>query len=218
MSLVPRALEGFSALTIQLPIGGYSLAEHIRAECGMVSEHAWIGDANAPATFYHQDRFKAQMIWFRSGTLEYRFSLGDVDAELVDFIEFSMEISSNAPMYRKDYKSDIEVAVNGCLLGTWVSPGDYGGRRGRLNPPWWSDTASQFGLLKTWRVDASGSRLDGETISGVSLADLALNGREYIALSIGVREDATHVGGLNLFGEKFGDYPQGIVMRVGYKG
>lgn len=218
MSLVPRALEGFSALTIQLPIGGYSLAEHIRAECGMVSEHAWIGDANAPATFYHQDRFKAQMIWFRSGTLEYRFSLGDVDAELVDFIEFSMEISSNAPMYRKDYKSDIEVAVNGCLLGTWVSPGDYGGRRGRLNPPWWSDTASQFGLLKTWRVDASGSRLDGETISGVSLADLALNGRECIALSIGVREDATHVGGLNLFGEKFGDYPQGIVMRVGYKG
>ena len=217
MSLVPRALEGFSALTIQLPIGGYSLAEHIRAECGMVSEHAWIGDANAPATFYHQDRFKAQMIWFRSGTMEYRFSLGDVDAEL-DFIEFSMEISSNAPMYRKDYKSDIEVAVNGCLLGTWVSPGDYGGRRGRLNPPWWSDTASQFGLLKTWRVDASGSRLDGETISGVSLADLALNGREYIALSIGVREDATHVGGLNLFGEKFGDYPQGIVMRVGYKG
>lgn len=218
MSLVPRALEGFSALTIQLPIGGYSLAEHIRAECGMVSEHAWIGDANAPATFYHQDRFKAQMIWFRSGTLEYRFSLGDVDAELVDFIEFSMEISSNAPMYRKDYKSDIEVAVNGCLLGTWVSPGDYGGRRGRLNPPWWSDTASQFGLLKTWRVDASGSRLDGETISGVSLADLALNGREYIALSIGVRGDAAHVGGLNLFGEKFGDYPQGIVMRVGYKG
>ena len=218
MSLVPRALEGFSALTIQLPIGGYSLAEHIRAECGMVSEHAWIGDANAPATFYHQDRFKAQMIWFRSGTLEYRFSLGDVDAELVDFIEFSMEISSNAPMYRKDYKSDIEVAVNGCLLGTWVSPGDYGGRRGRLNPPWWSDTASQFGLLKTWRVDASGSRLDGEIVSGVCLADLALNGREYIALSIGVREDATHVGGLNLFGEKFGDYPQGIVMRVGYKG
>lgn len=218
MSLVPRALEGFSALTIQLPIGGYSLAEHIRAECGMVSEHAWIGDANAPATFYHQDRFKAQMIWFRSGTLEYRFSLGDVDAELVDFIEFSMEISSNAPMYRKDYKSDIEVAVNDCLLGTWVSPGDYGGRRGRLNPPWWSDTASQFGLLKTWRVDASGSRLDGETISGVSLADLALNGREYIALSIGVRGDAAHVGGLNLFGEKFGDYPQGIVMRVGYKG
>ena len=165
---------------------------------------------------YHQDRFKAQMIWLRSGMLQYRFSLGEVDPRQVDWIEFSMEVSSNAPMYREDYKSDIEVAVNGRSLGTWISPGDYGGRRGRFNPPWWSDTASQFGLLKTWRVDATGSRLDGEMISGVCLADLALEEREYIALSIGVREDAAHVGGLNLFGERFGDYPQGIVMRVGY--
>ena len=216
MRLTDEMLDGVSALTLQLPIGSYSSAENIRSECGMVSDHAWIGETNAPRTFYHPDRFSAQMLWFRSGELEYRFSLGEIDPAQVAFIEFSMEISSNAPMYREDFKSDIHVTVNSVELGTWTSPGDYGGRRGRLNPSWWSDTSSQFGLLKTWRVDADGSRLDGEPLSDITLADLKLETQDYISLRIGVHEDSEHVGGLNLFGNKFGDFAQGIIMRVGY--
>lgn len=216
MRLVSEMRDGMSALTLQLPIGSYSSADNIQSECGMVSDHAWIGETNAPRSFYHPDRFGAQMLWFRSGELEYRFSLGEIDPEQVAFIEFSMEMSSNAPMYREDFKSDIHVVVNGVTLGTWVSPGDYGGRRGRLNPSWWSDTSSQYGLLKTWRVDASGSKLDGEALSGVTLADLNLAALDYISLRVGVDADSEHVGGLNLFGEKFGDFAQGVVMRVGY--
>ena len=216
MRLTPEIENGVSALTLQLPIGSYSIAEGITPDCGMVSEHAWIGEGNTPRSFYHPDRLRAQLIWFNSGYLEYRFSLGDIAAEQVEWLEFSMEISSNAPMYRESWKSDIDVSVNGCLLGTWVSPGDYGRRRGRLNPSWWSDTSSQFGLLKTWRVDGEGSTLDGEGIGRVRLSDLDLSGRDYISLRIGVKADAEHTGGLNLFGDKFGDYAQGIVMRVGY--
>jgi len=125
-------------------------------------------------------------------------------------------MSSNAPLYRSDFKSDIDVAVNGVKLGTWTSPGDYGGRRGKLNPSWWSDTSSQFGLLKKWRVDARHSQLDGEEISKVTLRDLVLPAQDYISLCIGVSDQSAHVGGLNLFGEKFGDHAQGIIMRVGY--
>lgn len=216
MRLVPEMQDGVNALTLRLPIGSYSAAESIAPECGIVSENAWIGESNAPRTFYHPDRFKAQMLWFHSGALEYRFSLGEIDPSQVEWIEFSMEISSNAPMYRKEFESDIFVAVNGRDLGTWVSPGDYGGRRGRLNPSWWSDTSSQFGLLKTWRIEARGCLLDGKAASGVCLGDLDLPGCDYVSLRVGVRADAEHVGGLNLFGEKFGDYAQGIVMRVGY--
>lgn len=216
MRLIPQVRDGLSALMLQLPIGSYSCAEGIRPECGLVSEHAWIGESNAPRTFYHPDRAHAQMLWFSSGFLEYRFSLGEVDPGQVEWLEFSMEISSNAPLYREDWKSDISVQVNGCTLGTWVSPGDYGGRRGRLNPSWWSETASQYGLLKTWRVDGEGSTLDGEAISGTRLEDLRLSCGDYISLRVGVDAHAEHVGGMNLFGEKFGDYAQGIVMRVGY--
>ena len=216
MRLTPEMEDGVSALTLQLPIGSYSEAKAIKPDCGLVSEHAWIGEANSPRMFYHPDTLRAQLLWFDSGSLEYRFSLGEIDPSQVEWLEFSMEISSNAPMYREDWKSDIDVSVNGRPLGCFISPGDYGGRRGRLNPSWWSDTSSQFGLLKTWRVDASGSTLDGEPIGSTRLCDLDLSGSEYIALRIGVREDAQHTGGINLFGEKFGDHAQGIVMRVGY--
>jgi len=65
-------------------------------------------------------------------------------------------------------------------------------------------------------VDARGSKLDGEALSGVCLADLNLQNQDYISLRVGVSADSEHVGGLNLFGDKFGDFAQGIVMRVGY--
>ena len=69
MRLTSEMPEGVSALTIQLPIGSYSSADGIQSECGMVSDHAWIGETNAPRSFYHPDRFSAQMLWFRSGEL-----------------------------------------------------------------------------------------------------------------------------------------------------
>lgn len=216
MRLVPELQDCVSALTLNLPIGSYSSARDIRAECGIVSEHAWIGESNAPRTFYHPDRFNAQMLWFESGELEYRFSLGEIAPDQVESLEFTMEVSSNAPMYRDDFKSDIFVSVCGHELGIWTSPGDYGGRRGRLNPSWWSDTSSQYGLLKTWRIDEHGSTLDGAALSSIKLSDLQLDQQNYISLRIGVHADAEHVGGLNLFGEKFGDFAQGIVARIGY--
>ena len=216
MRLVPELQDGVSALTLSLPIGSYSSAQDIRPECGIVSEHAWIGESNAPRTFYHPDRFNAQMLWFESGELEYRFSLGEISPDQVESLEFTMEVSSNAPMYRDDFKSDIFVSVCGHELGVWISPGDYGGRRGRFNPSWWSDTSSQYGLLKTWRIDEYGSTLDGTALSSVKLSDLHLDQQDYISLRIGVHADAQHVGGLNLFGEKFGDFAQGIVARIGY--
>ena len=45
---------------------------------------------------------------------------------------------------------------------------------------------------------------------------MQLDALEYIPLRIGIHADAAHVGGINLFGEKFGDFAQGIVVRVGY--
>lgn len=217
MRLTGDSSDSMHALTLRLPIGSYSSAENITPECGIVSDHAWIGETNAPRAFYHPDRFLAQMLWFRSGELEYRFSLGEIDPAQVSFLEFSMEMSSNAPMYRDDFKSDIHISVNGVTLGVWTSPGDYGGRRGRFNPSWWSDTASQFGQLKTWRVDETGSSLDGEALSGVRLCHLNLGAQDYISLRIGVHADSENVGGINLFGEKFGDFAQGVVMRAGHE-
>ena len=119
-------------------------------------------------------------------------------------------------MYRDPWKSDIAVEVNGKRLGIWTSPCDCGGRRGILTPEWWTESSTQFGFLKIWRVDSTGSYLDNQRIGDVRIQDLALDPYHYISVRIGVPADAENVGGLNLFGEKFGDYPQALKLRVGY--
>jgi len=37
---------------------------------------------------------------------------------------------------------------------------------------------------------------------------------DYISFKIGVKEDSKYVGGINLFGNKFGDFEQNIDMRI----
>lgn len=37
-----------------------------------------------------------------------------------------------------------------------------------------------------------------------------------ITLRILIKDDAKHIGGIHLFIEKYGDHPQGIVMRLTY--
>lgn len=205
-----------SVLTLVMPIGGYSLAEQVEPTCGLAGEKSYIGEMDNTASFFLPERFGAQLIWFRQGSLAYDFSVLTMKTITVDWLEISFEACSEAPMYRDPWKSDIAVSVNGRRLGMWTSPCDCGGRHGKLTPAWWSDVSTQYGFLKTWRVDKNGSYLENARISDVSLGDLKLHERDRITVGIGVPDDAQNVGGINLFGEKFGDYDQPIVLRVGY--
>ena len=69
-------------------------------------------------------------------------------------------------------------------------------------------------MLKCWRVEEDGCWLDEQRLSDVTLADLKLDAKPYIAVRIGVKPDAVHQGGINLFGEQFGDHKQSVVMRL----
>jgi predicted transcriptional regulator len=60
--------------------------------------------------------------------------------------------------------------------------------------------------------------VDGLEVSRISLADLDLIGRRSITVRIGVKDDARFVGGLNLFGRAFGNYPQDILLRLRRRG
>ena len=46
------------------------------------------------------------------------------------------------------------------------------------------------------------------------LKDLDLDTHHSIRLRIGVKDEAKHPGGINLFGRGFGNYDQDIVMRL----
>ncbi len=216
IDLTPREDVPEKSVTFSMPVGGYSTAEGIRATCGLAGITNMIGLMDVPSSFYLPERFSAQLIWMQQGFLEYRFSSIDSRFAGIDWLEISFEACSEAPLYRNPWKSDIAVEVNSRRLGIWTSPCDCGGRRGRLTPDWWSETSTQFGFLKTWRVDEKGTFLDSERIGDLCVADLALSPDDCISVRIGVPADAENVGGLNLFGEKFGDYPQGLQLRLGY--
>ena len=136
---------------------------------------------------------------------------------LLDDIEVSFEVCSEAPLHHADWPSDITVWIGNAEIGTWTSPADFGGERGALTPTWWDSQNSQYGLLKVWRVTNSGSYVDGIQVSKVTLNNLTLKPGEPIPVRIGIKEKAANVGGINLFGSKFGNYPQDIVLRQHFK-
>lgn len=218
ISLVPEAMQnGPQPLTLHLPIGGYSLVEGIRPTCGLLTDTQPLGPLDLPHLFYSPQRFDAQMLWFHQGFLEYRFSLiDDISEENVESLELSFEACSEAPMYRDPWPSDISVEINHKRLGTWTCPCDCGGRQGHLTPEWWGLTNTQFGFLKTWRVDNTGTYLDYNYISNTKISDLSLTDAPYISIRIGIDPTSEHVNGINLFGEKFGDHPQSINLKIGF--
>ncbi|MBQ8618876.1 MAG: helix-turn-helix domain-containing protein [Clostridia bacterium] len=205
-----------NVLSMHMQLGGYSSADGIKPTCGLAGAETIMGEMDNPAVFYSPNRFDAQLIWFRQGSLEYRFSCQQLDQMEIEWLEFSFEACSEAPMYRDPWLSDIAVSINDQRLGIWVCPCDCGGRQGKLTPGWWPALSTQFGFLKTWRVTDKGTYLDGVRISDVTIGDLKITGRNYISATIEVPEDAEHAGGINLFGHWFGDYPQALIMRLGY--
>jgi predicted transcriptional regulator len=202
-------------LTITMPIGAYTDFE-VRPTCGLVNENHLIGLLDHPTSFYEPDHIHAQLIWFHEGFLEYRFPNQFPNGAIVESLELSMEICSEAPLHHMDWPSDITLWMNGVEVGTWSSPADFGGKRGALTPAWWEEKDSQYGLLKVWRVSHTGSFIDGKIISSVTLGDLAVTASPAIRVRIGVKPDAYNVGGINIFGEKFGNYPQPIILRAEY--
>lgn len=200
---------------ISMPIGNY-VDYHVEPTCGMVSQEGYIDMEDEPAIFYNPRRTEAKLIWLGNGYLEYRFPNSALKKNDLKNLELSMELCSEDHEYNMEHPSDITVWINGVEVGTWLCPSDFGGRRGNLNPAWWPNQNTQYGLLKTWSIDQKGSYLDGMKVSQNAIVDYRLTEQEYISVKIGIKEDAAHKGGINLFGDCFGDYPQAIVMKLVY--
>lgn len=212
----PATLGGESFIEIPMPVGNFTQFS-VAPTCGLASDSSIIGELDDPSSFYEPMRTGAQLIWFHKGFLEYQFPNRIPQRSKISSLELTMEICSEAPLHNPNWPSDITVWVNDVEVGTWTSPGDFGGERGFLTPEWWPTHQTQYGLLKTWKISSHGTLLDGRGISDVTLDDLWDASQKGITVRIGVKDDATNVGGVNLFGKGFGNYQTDIVMRLGYK-
>ena len=198
----------------EIPIGQYT-GYQVRPTCGLASATGLIGMSDDPRYFADPAHTQAELLWFGSGWVEYRVPNYLLGNQSVKTLEISFEICSEAPAYNENQPSDIGFHVNGHFLGIWTCPGDFGSKRGVYTPDWWKG-GTQFGLLKTLRIDSSGSYIDGVRISDTRITDLGITYGSEITFRLENDDKARHVGGINLFGKCFGNYAQDIRVILGY--
>ncbi len=210
-----QAVSDKKIVRTEMPVGGF-VDHQVAPTCGLASKNGLIGYLDDPVAFYRPERFEAQLVWLGHGYLEYRFPYYAEANRRPKCLQISMEICSEAVPHHHEWLSDIFLEINRMLVGTWTSPGDFGGERGKLTPEWWDEHNSQYGLLKTWRIDQEGTFIDGRPISKVVINELRLDQQPFIQVRIGVKPDAAHVGGLNIFGREFGNHAQDIILELHY--
>lgn len=215
INLVKKNTDIDEVFNAELPVGGYSSC-CVTPTCGLFGPDGFIGNEDMEHCFYYPERIKAGIIWTSSGYVEYKFANGVPKNKTIKKLTLSLEICSEAPGYREDWKSDITFRINGKDIGTWNCPGDFGARRGRLNPPNWPSGNTQYGRQIIWEVKTDGSYMNGEKISSVNVDMLNIKDSPCVTVRIGNKPDAKYEGGFNIFGKHFGDYNQDIVLTMEY--
>jgi predicted transcriptional regulator len=196
---------------IHMGIGMYTGCK-IEAPCGLIGSEDMIGCPDDPRAFYDPQRGGATLLWFGgSGYVEYQFPNPVPPGVALKELRLSAELCSEAPGFNMDWPSDIALWINGSFVGEWTSPSDFGDRKGNLTPNRWLGM-TQYGQMTEWIVGEAGSRVNGSRASSVCLKELDLHFSRPVVIRLGVREDARNARGLNLFGEQFGDHPQGLKL------
>jgi predicted transcriptional regulator len=181
----------------------------------LVFKSAEIRNLDTPESFLEPDRIKAGLLWMGSGFVEYKFpNNSKYESRKIQKLEVPLELSSETPGTNRNWLSDITMWINDVEVGSWTSPGDFGDHHGTLTPSWWKLEGSQYGLLKHWITTKEGSFVDGVQISDINLDMLAIPGHHSIRVMIGVKENAKHLGGMNIFSRGFGNYDQGVILRL----
>ncbi len=199
----------------EVKVGLYS-DYSIYPTCGLATTQSLIGAVDDSRYFAHPDRVNAGILWFGKGYVEYIIPNLLPEATKIEKLTLSFEVSSEAPGVNDDWPSDISFLLNDVLIGTWTSAGDYGDVRGIFTPDWWYDNWNQYGLLKVLTIDKNGTYIDGLKISDVNIKQFNLDYKSIIKFKFKVAEDATHVGGLTIFGSQFGNYNQDIKVHITY--
>ncbi|SET91008.1 transcriptional regulator [Paenibacillus sp. NFR01] len=210
---LPSASRNAKLREQTISVGHYT-AFDVHPTCGLGTHEKEIGVWDDPRYFLDPERVQAAILWFGWGYVEYKTPNYLSPEQAAEAIEISVELASEAPGLSDHWPSDIGFTFNGVFLGTWTSPADFGrAARGKYTPKWWHRNVNQYGLLKTIRIDASGTYMDGERMSEVTIADVRLQ-EPFWTLRFTVDERAEHVGGLTIYGAGFGNHDQDIVIRV----
>lgn len=208
--------ESENVYNTEVKVGHYS-DYNVYPTCGLATPNVLIGEVDDPRYFAHPDRYNADILWFTKGYVEYLIPNFIPFSQKITQLTISAELSSEAPGVNDVWPSDISFYLNDVFIGSWTSPGDFGGNvKGIFTPDWWYPNWNQYGLLKLLVINRYGTFIDGLKISDVTINQFDLDYRSTIKLRLGVDENAEHVGGLTIFGKSFGNYSQDIRISINY--
>jgi predicted transcriptional regulator len=184
--------------------------------CGIATTEKIIGVYDEPCFFGDVEHFKAQIIYFTSGFVEYEIPNYIPDSMAIRALSFTAELGSEAVSFCNDYPSDIHFSINDELVGVWQSPGDFGGERGVYNPAWWIPSMNQFGTLMEMHINEYGTFFDNKKLGSTTIKDLGIFPGEKIKLRLAVPEGLPDSRGLTIFGRGFGNHNSGMTIRITY--
>lgn len=84
-----------------VPVGQFTDIK-VTPPCGIANEYTVIGGMDEPAFLWKPERFNAGLIWFAEGYAEYKAPNYTHDIQMVDELEISAELSSEATGYCED--------------------------------------------------------------------------------------------------------------------
>ncbi len=194
----------------EIPVGAYD--SYVGKELDYALENETI--ERAILSQYDTKRFTAKLIYAKEGVVTYKVSNAFSLVNGIDELIISLEICSEAPYYDNDYKSDITFWINDKEICTLITKGDYGDRKGKLNPDWWPRINTQYGELTTIKINNDGVYLKDVLVNrGITIKNLNILSNDFIKISIGNKDFTLNKGGFNIFGSEFGDYPQNIIVE-----
>lgn len=216
-----RPLEGVKD-SLEPFVASISVGDYVDADFnetfGLASDKKLLFFNDKKKTFAHE-RHDAQIIWnSHYGRLTYALENSFAEKAPLKSVSFSMELCSEAKGYNHDFPSDITFWINGVELCTWTSPGDFGDKYGIFTPAWWFPESTKYGLMTTVTVRKTGVFLNDKLVNrSITLQNIKVSDGDRLTFSFGVKKDAVHLGGFNIFGEKFGDYNTAITFTATFK-
>lgn len=199
----------------EIPVGLYTNFL-VNPSCGLADSKGFIGIVDDPKYFLDIKRVNANILWFAgAGFIEYQVLNLLKRNERVEMLTLSCEIGSEVPLSNSEWPSDITFFVNDTEVGTWTSPGDFGEPRGKYTPKWTPEKFNQYGTNITIVISREGTWVMGKRLSDVNLNNIDLLGNK-IKLKLEVKKNATHKGGITIFGEHFGNFNENTKLRLYY--
>lgn len=200
---------------VTMPIGHYTRFD-VKPTCGLASTAKIVGNLDEVRAFMEPERVEAQILWFSEGFVEYTAPNYLLKGQKPIALSVSLELGSEYPGTNDNWPSEITFSVNGVEVGEWISPGDFGNKRGKLNPAWWDSLLNQYGFLKVLNITQNGTYIDGKKVSDICIDDIDLSD-EKLKVRFSVKEDAHYKGGCTIYGSGFGNYEQDIYINMYYE-